>query len=60
MTAHPAIAWLNATFGTRCREAFDHGFRTRGPMFTLKSDMDPGQPMHVRPADYDDPLRWWL
>jgi hypothetical protein len=29
-------------------------------MITLKSVMDAGQPMHVCPGDYDDPLRWWL
>ena len=47
-------------WGSVSRKAFDHAFRNRGPMFTLKSDMDAGPPMHVCPGDYDDPLRWWL
>jgi hypothetical protein len=60
MITTPALEWLDATFDTRRREEFDHAFRNRGPMITLKSDMDPGQPMHVRPGYYSDPLRWWL
>ena len=57
---NPAIAWLHATFETRRQKAFDHAFGNRGPMFTLKSAMDPGEPMHIRPGDYHDPQRWWL
>ena len=57
---NPAIAWLHATFETRRRKAFDHASATRGPMFTLKSAMDPGEPMRIRPGDYQDPQRWWL
>jgi hypothetical protein len=57
---NPAVAWLHATFETRRRKAFDHAFGHSGPMFTLKSAMDPGEPMHIRPADYHDPQRWWL
>ncbi len=30
------------------------------PMFALKSVMDAGTAMHVTPADYSDPGRWWL
>jgi hypothetical protein len=56
----PAVAWLHATFEARSREAFDHASATKGPMFTLKSDMDPGEPMHIQPRDYHDPQRWWL
>jgi hypothetical protein len=58
MTATPALDWLYATFDARRRKAVDHDFRI-GPMITLKSGMDPGQPMHIRPGDYDDPLWWW-
>jgi hypothetical protein len=60
MNTIPAFEWLDATFAARRRKAFDHAFRNRGPMIALKSDMDAGPPMHVCPADYDDPLRWWL
>ena len=60
MNTVPALDWLDATFYTRRRKAFDHAFRNRGPIFTLKSDMDAGPPMHVCRGDYDDPLRWWL
>ena len=60
MNTAPALEWLDATFDTRRRKAFDHAFRNRGPMFTLKSAMDSGQAMRVGAADYDDPLRWWL
>jgi hypothetical protein len=60
MTTTPALEWLQAAFDTRCREEFDHAFRNRGPMITFKSDMDAGQPMRIRPGDYDDPERWWL
>jgi hypothetical protein len=56
----PALEWLHATFEIRRRKAFDHAFRNRGPIFTLKSDMDPGEPMNIRQADYADPDRWWL
>jgi hypothetical protein len=55
----PAVAWLHATFETRRRKAVDRDFRI-GPMITLKSAMDPGEPMHIRPGDYHDPQRWWL
>ena len=58
-TANPAIEWLRVTFDTRRRKAVDRDFRI-GPIFTLKSAMDSGQAMRVGPADYDDPLRWWL
>jgi hypothetical protein len=40
MNTTPALEWLDATFDTRRRKAFDHAFRNRGPMFTLKSAMD--------------------
>ena len=30
------------------------------PMFTLKNDMDAGQPMRVTQADYADTSRRWL
>jgi hypothetical protein len=60
MITAPALAWLDATFDTRRRKAFDHAFRNRGPMITFKSVMDAGPPMHVCSGDYDDPLRWWL
>lgn len=30
------------------------------PIFTLKSAMDPGEPMRVTASDYHDPARWWL
>ena len=59
MNTAPALTWLDATFDTRRRKGVDRDFRI-GPMFTLKSGMDPGQTMHVCAADYDDPLRWWL
>jgi hypothetical protein len=60
MITAAALEWLDVTFDARRCEAFDHAFRNRGPMITLKSDMDAGEPMHVRPGDYHDPLRWWL
>jgi hypothetical protein len=60
MTTASALDWLHATIDTRHREEFDHAFRNRGPMITFKSDMDAGQPMRIRPEDYDDPQRWWL
>ena len=56
----PAIEWLNVTFDARHHKAFDHAFRNRGPMITLKSGMDPGISMRVQVADYQDPDRWWL
>jgi hypothetical protein len=31
-----------------------------GPLMTFKSVMDPGAPMHVQAADYDNPEAWWL
>jgi hypothetical protein len=31
-----------------------------GPMVSFKSVMDPGIPMRVQPADYEDSQRWWL
>ena len=37
MNTAPALDWLDATFDARRRKAFDHAFRNRGPMFTLKS-----------------------
>ena len=60
MNTTPALEWLDATFDIRRLKAFDHAFRNRGPMFTLKSAMDTGPSMRVCPGDYDDPLRWWL
>ena len=60
MTTNPAIEWLKASFDIRYRKAFDHAFRNVGPMIRLKSGMDAGEPMHVRPEDYHDPQRWWL
>ena len=60
MNTAPALEWLNITFDTRRRKAFDHAFRNRGPMITFKSVMDAGPSMHVCSGDYDDPLRWWL
>jgi hypothetical protein len=60
MTSTPAIEWLKATFDIRYRKAFDHAVRNVGPMIRLKSDMDAGEPMRVRPEDYRDPQRWWL
>ena len=54
-----AVDWLQATFEASRRKAVDRDFRI-GPMITLKSDMDTGEPRHVRPADYHDPQRWWL
>ncbi len=60
MTTASALEWLDATFDVRRRKAFDHAFRNRGPMITLKSEMDVGPPMHVQLGDYNDPLRWWL
>jgi hypothetical protein len=53
------LDWLDATFDARRRKAVDHDFRI-GPIFTLKSTLDPGQAMHICSGDYDDPLRWWL
>ena len=58
-TASPAIEWLRVTFDDRRRKAVDRDFRI-GPVFTLKSVHDPGEPMKVRLSDYQDPLRWWL
>jgi hypothetical protein len=58
-TAIPAIEWLRVTFDDRRRKAVDRDFRI-GPIFTLKSVHDPGEPMKVRLSDYQDPLRWWL
>jgi hypothetical protein len=60
MTTAPALDWLDATFYTRRRKAFDHAFRNQGLMITFKSVMDAGPSMHVCSGDYDDPLRWWL
>jgi hypothetical protein len=31
-----------------------------GPIMTFKSAMDPGIPMYVQAADYEDPEAWWL
>ena len=59
MTAGPALEWLDATFDARRRKAVDRDFRI-GPIFTLKSVHDPGEPMEVRLSDYQDPVRWWL
>ena len=59
MTQNPAIEWLRVTLDTRRRKAFDRDFRI-GPIFTLKSVYDPGEPMKIQPSDYQDPLRWWL
>jgi hypothetical protein len=58
-TASPAIEWLRVTFDDRRRKAVDRDFRI-GPIFTLKSVHDPGEPMKVRLSDYQDSLRWWL
>jgi hypothetical protein len=58
-TASPAIEWLRVTFDDRRRKAVDRDFRI-GPIFTLKSVHDSGEPMKVRLSDYQDPLRWWL
>jgi hypothetical protein len=59
MTSTPAIEWLQAMF------EFDRGNpgllpSPTGPMIQLKSDMDAGQAMRVRPEDYHDPQRRWL
>ena len=59
MTPNPAIEWLRVTLDTRRRKGFDRDFRI-GPIFTLKSFYDSGEPMTVQPCDYQDPLRWWL
>ncbi len=32
----------------------------RGPMISLKTDMEPEVAMRVTRSDYSDPLRWWL
>ncbi len=58
-TASPAIEWLRVMFDDRRRKAVDRDFRI-GPIFTLKSVHDPGEPMKVRLSDYQDPLWWWL
>ena len=42
MNTAPALEWLDVTFDTRRRKAFDHAFRNRGPMITFKSVMDAG------------------
>jgi hypothetical protein len=59
MTTASPLEWLDVTFDIRRRKAVDRDFRI-GPMFTLKSVMDPGQAMRVCTADYDDPESWWL
>ncbi len=53
------LEWLDATFDARRRKAVDRDFRI-GPVFTLKSVHDSGEPMKVQSSDYQDSVRWWL
>ena len=55
MNTAPALEWLGRHLRRpAAARPSTHAFRIR-PMFTLKSALDAGQPMHVCPGDYDDP-----
>ena len=60
MNTASALEWLDATFDTRRRKAFDRDFRNRARCSRSKASWTPVQSMHVCSGDYDDPLRWWL
>ncbi len=53
--------WLLAEYDATDTEELTERLRPvpRLPIFTLKSVMDPGDPMRVRPSDYHDPDRRW-
>jgi hypothetical protein len=55
-----AVAWLEAMFNTCSREILDPRSTHIGPMFTLRNDIEPCQPMSVDSIDYKDPERVWL
>ena len=47
MNTAPALEWLDATFDTRRRKAFDHAFRNRARCSPSKAPWTPGPSMHV-------------
>jgi hypothetical protein len=55
-----AAVWLLAMFDRCSREVLDPRSQHIGPMFALKNDIEPCNPMDVDSVDYKDPERRWF
>jgi hypothetical protein len=56
-----AAAWLTAEYDATADDDQTVPGVTIQPFLKLKSDMNSGaEAMRARPADYHDPMRWWL